>query len=299
MSDPNDRLREKTVMIAALNQKLETLQAQLSGAQKRSLQLGEKVSQLESDVSKRDYEIQSLKADLSRTQGALETVGKEMREIKSGHTQSLSRAKPQQDSVVSKEELLKAERKIATLKADIKLLSEAATEVLLGDDEAMENLREVVRKVGDPRYRIINLVLEKRSVKIDELASILVMDISEIREITDMLQTEGEIMFKDESTVIPAKKYREVKIPLDDWRRWDPFQIFESLEEIIEKAEGNETIVEALENAVDIIEQKLARGGALIFQMRKTAGFWKRQAGDTQELLYTIKDWKSRALQLS
>ncbi len=58
-----------------------------------------------------------------------------------------------------------------------------------------------------------------------------------------------------------------------------PSEIFDSLESIVENAEGGETIAKALENAVDIIEQKLSRGGAMIFQMRRTAGDWKRKEG--------------------
>ena len=54
-------------------------------------------------------------------------------------------------------------------------------------------------------------------------------------------------------------------------------------------------MVNAIETAVEMIEQKLARSGALIFQMRRTADSWKKQAGNVEELQYTIKDWKGRA----
>ena len=67
----------------------------------------------------------------------------------------------------------------------------------------------------------------------------------------------------------------------------------------VEKAEGKDPIIEALESAVDILEQKLSRGGAMIFQLRRTASDWKRQEGNVEELRYTIKDWKSRAEALS
>jgi hypothetical protein len=75
----------------------------------------------------------------------------------------------------------------------------------------------------------------------------------------------------------------------------DPDAIFARLEEFIGKTDEQRSIVNALEVAVEILEQKLARGGAMIFQMRRTADSWRKQAGDREELQYTIREWRGRA----
>jgi prefoldin subunit 5 len=47
MSDQTDRLREKTMVIASLNQKISVLEAQLSGVQKRNSEMNVKIKELE------------------------------------------------------------------------------------------------------------------------------------------------------------------------------------------------------------------------------------------------------------
>ncbi len=296
MSD-QDRLREKTLQVTQLNQRLESMQAQLSGAQRRASELHGQVQHLETQIADKDSEIQTLKAELSKTKAALDAVGREMQGIRSQKTEEFARQKPREDNTI-KEERTKADLKILRLKDDIKKLSEAATGVLLEQEGAIDNLGEVIKSVGDIQHRIFNLVLEKRNLKIDEIASILLIETAEVLDAVDSLQALGEVEMKDSNTVIPAKKYREVAIPYEKWKDMRPADIFDSLEEIVEKAEGKETIVEALEKSVDILEQKLARGGALIFQMRRTAGDWNKQEGNVEELRYTIKDWRSRAISL-
>ncbi len=298
MSD-SDRLRDKTVQIAMLNQKMESIQAQLSGATRRNTQLTEQVKTLEVQLGEKDYEIQSLRSDLERTQSALESVGEEMQDIRSAQTESMSRKKPDVIEDPSAAELQKAEVKIARLEGNIKTLSEAATRVLLEKDDGLEKLSETIKMVGDIQHRIFNAVLEQRAIKTDELAAMMLTEVSEIKEAVDSLQAIGEVILKDGNTVIPAKKYRETKIPVEDWNNMVPNEIFDSLESVVEKAEGGETIAEALETAVDILEQKLSRGGAMIFQMRRTANDWKKQEGNVEELRYTIRDWKSRAESLA
>ncbi|MFW9851135.1 MAG: hypothetical protein ACFFF4_18565 [Candidatus Thorarchaeota archaeon] len=298
MSDA-DRLREKTVQIAMLNQKLESVQAQLGGATRRNTQLTEQIKTLEVQLKEKDYEIQSLRAELDRNQGALDSLGQEMQGIKASQKEIMSMKKPVQTQDPSSAELEKAEVKIARLQGDIKTLSEVATSVLLEKEGSLEKLSETIKMVGDIQHRIFNMVMEQRAVKADELASMMLTELSEIREAVDSLQAIGEVEIKDGGTIIPAKKYRETKIPVDEWKNMAPGDIFDSLETVVGKAEGSDTIVEALENAVDILEQKLSRGGALIFQMRRAAGDWKRQDGNVEELRYTIKDWKSRAESLS
>ncbi|MFW9918842.1 MAG: coiled-coil domain-containing protein [Candidatus Thorarchaeota archaeon] len=297
MSDPNERLREKTMQVTQLNQRLESMQAQLSGAQRRASELHTQVQTLETQLASKDSEMQALQAELSKTKAALDAVGREMQGIRSQKTEEFARQKPREDNT-TKEELKKADLKIVRLKDDIKKLSEAATGVLLGQEGALDNLGEVVKSVGDIQHRIFNLILERRHLKIDEIASLLLIETAEVLDAVDSLQALGEVEMKDSNTVVPAKKYREVAIPHEKWKDMRPAEIFDSLEEIVEKAEGKETIVEALEKAVDILEQKLARGGALIFQMRRTAGDWNKQEGNAEELRYTIRDWRSRAISL-
>lgn len=295
MSEPNERLRERAIQIAQLSQKVETLQAQLGGSHRRANQLGENVTSLESVISEKDSEIQMLRGELSKTQGALESVGKTVRTMKVEQTQLLTKKPQTFDDTSLREEVAVLNKKIAKLKEDIKLLSEAATLVLTEKNEGIETLREAVRSVGDVEYKILNIVLDRRSIKIDELASSLIEDTQSIMKVIDSLQVAGEVLLIDGTTVIPAKKYREVKIPVAEWKEMTPADIFDSLEEIVGKVEGKENIVEALEKSVDILEQKMSRGGALVFQMRRMATTWSKQEGNVEELKYTIQEWKGRA----
>ena len=87
-------------------------------------------------------------------------------------------------------------------------------------------------------------------------------------------------------------------MPVEEWRNLDPSAIFDSLEGIVGKTEGGEGIVTAIEAAVDILEQKISRGGTLVFEMRRTANAWKKEEGNVQELQYKIREWKARAQSL-
>lgn len=293
--DVNERLRDKTMQIVSLNQKLEALQAQLSGSQRRANELGAKMIELESVLTQKDSEIQMLKTQLSTTKGALDTVGREMQGIKTEQTQLLAKKKPESVGVSLKDELTLAEMTIGRLKEDLKQFSHAATAVLNQEEGALDNLKEVLLEVGDPKYRILNMVLAKKSIRMEEIASSLVIDMNEALEHVNALQAAGEIQIRDGNTVLPAQKYLELKVPKDMWMSMNPTDIFQELEDFIGKTDDTASIVDAIETAVEIIEQKLARSGALIFQMRRTADSWKKQAGNIQDLQYTIKDWKGRA----
>ena len=293
--DVNARLREKTMTIASLNQKMEALQAQLSGSQRRANEVGTKFVELESTLSQKDSEIQMLKTQLSTTKGALDTVGREMQGIKAEQTQLLAKKKPESVGASLKDELTIAEMTIERLRQDLKQFSHAATAVLNQEEGALVGLKEVLLEVGDPKYRILNMVLAKKSIRVEEIASSLVIDMTEALKHVDSLQAAGEIQIRDGNTILPAKKYLEVKVPKDVWRTMEPTDVFQELEEFIAKTDDTASIVDAMETAVEIIEQKLARSGALIFQMRRTSDAWKKQAGNVEELQYTIKDWKSRA----
>jgi len=297
--DVNVRLRDKTIQIVSLNQKLEALQAQLSGSQKRANQLGTQMTELESTLVQKDSEIEMLQTQLSRTKGALDSVGKEIQGIKAEQIQILSKKKPETVGASVKDELSRAEMIIERLREDLKQFSHVATAVLNQEEGSLEGIRKVLLEVGDPKYRILNMVLNKKSIRMEEIAASLVIDMSEALKHVDALQAAGEVQIRDGNTVLPAQKYLELKVPKDQWLSMEASEIFQALEEFIEKTDDTSSVVNALEIAVEIIEQKLARGGSLIFQMRKNADAWKKQAGTIEDLKYTIKDWKSRAQALS
>jgi chromosome segregation ATPase len=293
--DINERLREKTIQIVSLNQKLDALQAQVTGSQKRANQLGSQVAVLEAAVSERDSQIKTLEAQLAKTKGVLDTVGKEMQGIKAEQTQLLVKKQPGTENLSLKENLTFAEMTIERLREDLKIFSQTATSVLNHEEGALEKLKQVLLELGDPKYRILNMVLNRKTVRLDEIASTMVLDMTQALKYVEALQAEGEVEIKDGNNVLLASKYREVKVPREEWMQLDPTAVFEKLEEFVTKTDDNKSIILALETAVDVLEQKLARGGALIFQMRKTADSWKRQPSSTEDLQYTIRDWKARA----
>ena len=293
--DINERLRDKTMQIVALNQKMEALHAQLSGSQRRANQLGTKMTELETALIQKDSDIQMLQTQLSTTKGALDTVGKEMQGIKAEQTQLLSKKRPEAVGASVKDELTLAEMTIDRLREDLKQFSHAATAVLNQDEGALDQLKEVLLEVGDPKYRILNMVLNKKKIRMEEIATSLVIDMTEALKHVEALQVAGEVQVRDGNTVLPPSKYLELKVPKDQWSSMEPTDIFQELEEFVVKTDDTSSIVSAIETAVEIIEQKLARSGTLIFQMRRTADSWKKQGGNIEELQYTIKDWKSRA----
>jgi len=293
--DINERLREKTIQIVSLNQKLEALQAQLTGSQKRANQLGSQVTQLEESLAERDSHIQILEAQLSKTKGALDAIGREMQGIKAEQTHLLAKKQPVSENLSLKENLTFAEITIERLREDLKIFSQTATSVLSQEEGALEKMKQVLLEFGDPKYRILNLVLNRKSVRLEEIASALVLDKTQALKYVESLQAEGEVDIREGNNVLPASKYREVKVPKEEWMRLDPFVVFEKLEEFIGTTDDSKSIVLAIETAVDVLEQKLARGGSLIFQMRRTADSWKKQTGSTEELQYTVRDWKARA----
>ena len=295
--DINERLRDKTMQIVSLNQKLETLQAQLGSSQKRANQLGTQVSQLEAVVAEKDSEIQILNSELSKTKAALDVVGKEIQGMKADQTQQLLKKSPSTDTDMYslKEALSLAEEKVGRLEKDLERFSQVATQVLKEEEGALEELRAILLEIGDPKYRVLTMVVNRKSIRIDEIASMLIIDVPKAQEIVDALQIAGEVEIKDNSIVIPHKKYREVRIPRDEWSAMNPDEIFAGLEEFLGKTNDQVSIVKALETAVEILEQKLARGGALVFQMRRAAETWKREMQNLEELLYAVKDWRLRA----
>ncbi|MFW9966157.1 MAG: hypothetical protein ACFFEA_03315 [Candidatus Thorarchaeota archaeon] len=296
--DVHERLREKTLHIAHLQQQLGALQAQLDGTRRRASETNTKIDALEGLISEKDAENHMLRTELDRTKGALDAVGKEIRGIRAEQTQQMASIKPSDDEYTLKEQLSDANRQIELLREDIKSLSEAASAVLKNEPGGLDHLRDAIMHVGDPRFKIINIVYDRRSVRIEELASNLLIDVAQALAIVDELQAAGEIEIRDGNTVIPGENYRVAKIPVEEWKSWDPPDIFDSLEDIVGKTEGHELVAKAIEAAVDIIEQKLARGGALVFQMRKTANLWKKGGSNIEELQYTIREWKGRAMSL-
>ena len=298
MSDSNERIRDQMMTIHSLNQKIDVLQAQLGGAQKRAHQLEEQIAQLEQVITQKDAEIQALNSDVQRYSGALDSMGHEIQGLRAEQTQQHAMAVPVQDDQKLGEQLAAAQQVIQKQKKNLMSFSQVATAVLNSEDNALEELQRVLLEAGDQRFRVLNLVLTKRSVRIEEIASILVVDVSKAMEIADTLQAAGEVEIRDGSTIIPSRKYREVKVSVEEWKNLDPLAIFDSLEGIIGRTEDCESIVSAIEAAVDILEQKMTRGGTLVFEMRRTANSWKKRAGDVQELQYKIREWKARAQSL-
>lgn len=296
--DVNERLRDKTVQIVSLNQKLEALQAQLSGSQKRANQLSSKVTELEASLTERDSQIQLLESQFSVTKGALDKVGKEMQGIKAEQTQLLAKKQPGSENLSLKENLTFAEMTIERLREDLEIFSQTAISVLNEEENALDKLKQVLLEIGDPKYRILNLVLNRKSVRLEEIASTLVMDMTQALRYVEGLQAEGEIEVREGNNILLASKYRELKVPKEEWTQLDPALVFEKFEEFVARTDDNNSIVVAIETTVEVLEQKLARGGALIFQMRKTADSWKRQTGNIEELRYTVREWKARALAL-
>ncbi len=294
MSDLNEKLRDKTMQIAQLNQKMQSLEAQLSGSYGRANELKTRVASLESDVVSRDSEIQMLRGEIQKYKGALDSVGREVQTMKAEQTQVLSRKQPGGDEYSLKQQLVDSERLIEALQRDLRTLSAAASAVINNEPDATEKLREIVMEIGDPKYRILSLVLQRRHVRLDEIAAILVTDMSEAITLCESLQNEGELEIREGTTVIPAKKYRVIEAPVEEWKVSQPSQIFDSLESIVERTEGGESVARALESAAEILEQKLSRGGSLMFEMRRTSSIWNKQEGDKEELKYKIREWKSR-----
>ena len=299
MSDPNERMRDQMMAIQSLNQKIDVLQAQLGGSQRRAHQLEEQLAQLEQVITQKDGEIQALGSDVQRYSGALDSMGREVQGLRAEQTQQHAIAAPVRDDQGLGEQLVAAQQVIQKQKENLMALSQVATAVLNSDDNALEDLQRVLLEAGDQRFRVLNLVLTKRSVRTEEIASILVVDVSKAMEIADALQAAGEVEIRDGNTIIPARKYREVKVPVEEWKNLDPLAIFDSLEGIIGKTEEGEGIVSAIEAAVNVLEQKMSRGGTLVFEMRRTADSWKKKEGNVQELQYKIREWKARAQSLS
>ncbi len=298
MSDSNERIRDQMMTIHSLNQKIDVLQAQLGRAQKRAHQLEEQIAQLEQVITQKDAEIQALNSDVQRYSGALDSMGHEIQGLRAEQTQQHAMAVPVQDDQKLGEQLAAAQQVIQKQKKNLMSFSQVATAVLNSEDNALEELQRVLLEAGDQRFRVLNLVLTKRSVRIEEIASILVVDVSKAMEIADTLQAAGEVEIRDGSTIIPSRKYREVKVSVEEWKNLDPLAIFDSLEGVIGKTEEGEGIVSAIEAAVDVLEQKMSRGGTLVFEMRRTANSWKKREGNVQELQYKLREWKARAQSL-
>ena len=293
--DINQRLREKTVQIVSLNQKVDSLQAQLNGSQKRANQLGAQVAELERSLAERDSQIKNLESQLAKTKGVLEAVGREVQGIKSEQMQSLAKKQIQSEDATLKENLALAEMNIERLGEDLRAFSQVATSVLNQEDGAHEKLRQILLEFGDPKYRILNLVQSRKSVLLEEVASSLALDMMQTQNYVEALQSEGEVEIRDGHTIRSAARYREVVIPRDEWLQLDPSEVFVRLKDFLQKTDDSKNIVLAIEAVAEVLEQKLARGGALIFQIRRTADSWRKHPSNVEELQYTIREWKARA----
>ncbi len=284
------------MQVVALTQKVDSLQAQLTGAQKRASQLTAEIQSLQQTLAERDAEIKRLKTELEKANACVTALGKELRELRLSQVQPTTKTQHHEaiDSSL-RTELETAKKTIQSEQQKVKMLSEAALQVINNQEGALEQLRSILMEVGDPKYRVLGLVLKRRRLKVDEIASTIVADVAATKAILEELQSAGEVEIQDGNTVILGKKYREVELPIERWKSATPVQVLDDLERLVTQTEDdNETVARLIETAVDILEQKIPRGGALVFQMRKTAGRWKTKREDIEELRYTIRDWKSR-----
>lgn len=298
MSD-SDRL-DKNLQIAALNQKIEALQLQLSGTQKRANELANEIRTLTAVVAERDSQIQMLQQQLRTANAALDAMGREIRESRTEQAVHQPRTRPAQESSDTERRVEQAIADVKEAKDRVRKLSEAITRVLRDEEGAREALRQALLDFGDPKYRMFDLVLEKRQVRIDDIAATLRMNTSDALAIAEELQAEGEVELRENSTVIiPAKKYRTVRIPVEEWRSAKPDEILEQLADLVGRVEGHEGVAEALSAAIESIEQKLARGGTLVFEMRRAVSAWRTRPGNLDELRYTIREWRTRASTMS
>ena len=97
MSDPNERIRDQIMTIHSLNQKIDVLQTQLGGSQKRAHQLEEQLAQLEQVIAQKDGEIQALGSDVQRYSGALDSMGREVQGLRAEQTHQHTMVVPMRD----------------------------------------------------------------------------------------------------------------------------------------------------------------------------------------------------------
>ncbi len=296
--DVSTRLREKTMQIAALNQRLEVLQTQLSGSVRRATQLAHQVEQLEAQLKEREEEIARLKDELKRSQAAMKAMGAAMKESQQGGPVAGAAPRAREDPAQLRSQLDKTAARMRLVEGNLSRLSAAALNVVMGVEGAVEGLRKTLAEAGDTKSRVLVLVLRHGKIRLDDLAASLLIDRSVVKETVERLVAEGELEVGPGDVVMPAKKHREAQVPVERWMRASPAEIFDELEKIVSRTDDAESIARALETAVDLLEQKIARGGVLIFQMRRTASSWKSSPGSTEDLRYKIKEWKSKAAAL-
>ncbi len=297
--DVQERIREKTIQIVSLNQKIEALQAQIEGAQRRAAQFNERIASLDAEVREKQAENELLRGELARAKAALESVGREMQGIRAEQTQEMNKKKPATEDTTMREDLSTARLTIESLRKDLERFSEAATRLINGEEGSLEALGRVLQEVGNPKYRMLSTILGRKSVRLDELATVVAMSVGEAKVLVDELEMAGEVEIRNDSTLIPGGKYRHLEVPKEKWASLEPMGVFDQLEEFVGLTDDQDTIVRALEASADILEQKLARGGALIFQMRRTADHWRKQQDNPENLRYTVREWASRARSLS
>lgn len=291
MSDMDKHLKSQRMASLANDQRVDSLQAQLEGAQKRARELKERVIELEGIIKSKDDEIQIFRSEINKQRCALEQASKELKEIKGEKMPSYIIEKRNEPDIYKHE---KTEQLLHDTREKLKRLSKVVTESINSDTVSVNMIRDAVIEHGDLQYRVLNIIIEKKSVKLDEIASITTTDNREIYEIIDNLSNLGEVEIRDSNTVVIAEKYHKSVINTDNWKDMKISDIFDSLQELIRMSESNKEIANAIEKVVDIVEQTASGAGALVFEMRKTSGIWKNKFGDVEDLIYKIKEWKSR-----
>ena len=151
MSDSNERIRDQMMTIHSLNQKIDVLQAQLGGAQKRAHQLEEQLAQLEQVITQKDAKVQALDSDVQRYSGALDSMGHEVQGLRAEQTQQNAMVVPVRDDQKLGEQLAAAQQIIQKQKENLMALSRVTTAVLNSEDNALEDLQRVLLEAGDQR----------------------------------------------------------------------------------------------------------------------------------------------------
>ncbi len=298
MSDINERLREKTLQIAALNQKIETLHAQLAASRRRANELTVRVETLEQQVAEKEQETQALRAEVRRYKDALDRLGKEVQSMRAGQS-AAPRVRTPGATDDLRGQVEESQRLLGSLQGRLSRLQDASLAVVTGEEGAVDRLRQTLMEVGDLEHKVFLLLFQKRRARLEEIAAALVADVQEVASAVDGLVDAGELEFKDAQTVVLGRKYTEVEVPTAAWQTASPAEIFDSLVDIIGRTDEPAVVARALEEAADALEQQLSRGGALMFEMRRTASSWRSAGGDTESLKYKVREWKMRALSSS
>ena len=91
--------------IAQLNQKVDVLQAQLSGSQRRASEMNTQISELQNILAERNAEIESLKQNAERYESALDRMGKDVHELQAEKMAAMAKKEPAHGDPIAEQNL--------------------------------------------------------------------------------------------------------------------------------------------------------------------------------------------------